>query len=136
MDWWMQGGVGMYVVLLMDVLAGGASLLALGLAIGAWFYRPLRLPAKILSILAIVLCIVPLVTGTASAAWSRHQVDEAIAGADPEQREIIRQVGYQEASAATTFGGGSTCCVLLPAILAAVIALAIPKTLAPDEDDR
>jgi hypothetical protein len=134
MAWWAGGGVGMYVVLAVCVLVGGASGLAVILSIVAWFFRPLRLVAKILGILVVLGCITPLIVGFAAGSYGRYRVDTILEMPDiePEQREAIRRAGYAEAQAPAMFGGASTCLLLIPASLAALIALAIPK---PQQDE-
>ncbi|MEZ4236973.1 MAG: hypothetical protein R3F59_12635 [Myxococcota bacterium] len=132
MAWFAEGGVGMYLVLASGVLVGIGGGLALIVAIAGWFFRPLRVVARLGAILMIVACILPMVVGVIGSTMARNNVRRAVELADPAQRELIIAVGNREASLPTMFGAGTSCCVLLPTVLASIVALTIP---APSDDE-
>lgn len=136
MAWFAAGGVGMYVVLASGLLVGLGGGLALLIAIAGWVFRPLRIVARMGGALAVFACVLPMVVGVGASAYARYQVRQALEVVDSDQREVIAAAGYAEAKIPTVFGSGLACVVLMPAALAAIVALAIPRPAGTDDDDR
>jgi hypothetical protein len=89
-----------FAVLGLTVLAFLAGMIALGVAI----FRP-RVGVVLGAVALGVSCSVPAM-GVGGTTIGRGVVDEAVSGGSiaPDQRERIRQVGYQEAAQCTTLG--------------------------------
>jgi heme exporter protein D len=135
MQWFAMGGVGMYVILASGVVIGLGGGLALLIAIAGWFFRPLRILARLGAALAIAACVLPMVVGVGASAMGRARMREAVEHAAPEHREAILAQGNAEASIPTVFGGGMSCLLLIPAGLAALVALPIPAPRRDDDED-
>lgn len=135
MAWFQSGGIGMWVVLAATVLVGCGGGLAFLLAIVGWFVRQLRVVARMAGALAVFACVLPMVVGVAASAYGRYVVQQALPFVEPEQRDEVAAVGFAEAKVPTVFGSGMSCLVLMPAALAAVVALAIPAPRRPEDDE-
>ncbi|MEQ1504438.1 MAG: hypothetical protein ABMB14_19510 [Myxococcota bacterium] len=132
--WFQMGGMSMYVILATGALVGCGAGLAFLIAVVAWFVRPLRIVARLGGILAIFACLLPMIFGVIGSTIARANVNSALEGVDPELKGAVAAQGYAEAKVPTVFGGVTSCLVLMPAALAALVALSVPKPPDPDEE--
>lgn len=118
--WWMEGGVWMWAVLAADL--GVALLLAVlfVVAIASAVTRKFGGVARIAAILGLLATLTPLCAGAIGREFGRSNVDQAVTYAAPEQQEIIRTVGYAEASVPFQFGLGSVCALFGGALVVAI----------------
>ena len=73
--------------------------------------------ARILAVAIGFCALLPGIFGAAGYAYSLHQVDAALALADPAQKQMLLQMGQSEAAANLWFGGGSLLCTVPVALL-------------------
>ena len=135
MAWFIEGGLGNYLVLGSAVVVGLGCGIAFLFAVVGWFFRPLRVVARIVGALAIFACVLPMIFGVGASFYARSQLAGIVEGVEPEQRQAIIAHGQRLASIPTTFGGALTCLLLMPAGFSALIALTIPAPPSDDDDD-
>jgi ABC-type methionine transport system permease subunit len=135
MQWWAEGGFFMYVVLAAAALIGVGVGLSFVSAVVAWFWRPLRTAARLIGILGVFATVTPLVVGMVGWFYNRSVVDAALMNVDPANVEQIRAVGYAEARHPMDLGSALTCVLLVPAALAAMVALTVPAPKRDDDDE-
>lgn len=126
-----EGGWPMWVVLAVDLCAGGLVPLAVVVTLVARFTNKGRTVALVLGVLALVSAIVPMCAGVGGYYLGMSYVEEAVANVDPEYKQQLLLAGRAEASNNLTFGIGSGCCLLVPAILA--LLLIPPKPVVYDD---
>ena len=127
MAWWYAGGAPMYVVLASAGLVGLLVVASLAAAIGAWFAPALRTVARVIGIGAVFATILPLLVGLVGWWYDRSIVDAAVRAVDPSQAQLIRLAGYSEARHPMDLGSGLTCALLVPAAIAGLVALTVPR---------
>lgn len=135
MQWWIEGGPWMYVILtvLTACLVGGA--VSVALALGAFLAPVLKVVSRVLALLVALGALMPSCAGLVGWQAGRYRVDQALEFADPEHRAIIEEVGYAEARRPMEFGLGSSLCAVLPPALALVLSLAVPGRKSEEDDD-
>jgi hypothetical protein len=119
-----EGGVFMYVVLAVGILAGFAAVMAL---IAALTQRT-RQPALVIGIVAMVLGLLIPVTGGVGYALAMRNAFAAVASVDPSMRAAMLAQGISEAMNLIVF---SALCAALPMLLSfvAVVRAALrPKS--------
>jgi hypothetical protein len=126
-----EGGWPMYVILLVDICASLFVPLALIVTLVARFTGKGRTVALVLGTLAVIVAIVPMCAGAGGYFLGMSYVEEAVAHADPEYKQVLMNAGEAEASNNLTFGFGSGCCLLLPAVFA--LLLVPPKPVVYDD---
>ena len=109
-----EGGFAMYFIACIGALGHLMAIAALASMVAKRRAMPLGMGAATLLFAVTTMCL-----GVGGYLWGMRQVDEAIAFADPEQREALYAQGQAEASNNLTFGG---CAFLFP-LLAGVVAI-------------
>jgi hypothetical protein len=105
-NFWNEGGMVMFPVLLLWLAAEGSGVAAL-------ITRNLGL-----AMVAIVLASLPLTAGVLGRAYNRSVVDQAIAHVNPADVERVREAGYAESDRPLQFGGLATVITLPLAFIA------------------
>lgn len=90
---WLEGGIAMYPVLALGLVAEGLGAAALLTRKSA------------LALAALGFSMLPLCLGVIGQAVGRQTVDQAIGMANPDDRELIRDAGYKEAARPLQLGG-------------------------------
>lgn len=117
MQLFVECGWAAWLVLLLTLAALTLSIVALVLGIVR------ARAARLVSVLAVAAALLPAGTGALGTFWGRHQVDYALAGAHPDQRETIREQGYAEAAQCTKLGMGGAVAPLALAVAALLVVV-------------
>jgi hypothetical protein len=129
--WWMEGGVWMWVVLMLALVAlpvaAGAGMLAL---VGRFRGGAALTGGRVVAVLALGLALTPGCAGVAGWLHGRSIVDSVLPLADPDQREILREVGYAEARRPLELAGLTA--VPLFGLACVALLLALPPTRNPE----
>ena len=125
--WWMEGGVFMWVVLFLSFVVFPLIGIPVVLAfVGRMRGGNLLKVARLFALGAVLLALIPTVTGLVGWLYGRSRVDSALEHVDPEHREMIEEVGYAEARRPVELGCGLTVPLFLLAFVA--LAVAMPPT--------
>ncbi len=119
-----EGGPTMWAILLLDTIGAGLVFLALFLAVFSRATGKGKKGSKILAVLVILGCFLPLCCGLAGYAHGSWQLQQAVEFADPSMMQELMAHGEELAGKPLKFGAGSSLCCVLPAFLALFVLTA------------
>ena len=122
-----EGGPGMLGVLFGDCACGGVWIPVLVLAMVLRRGSGRRM-IQFFAGGCLLAALIPAAVGTL-AWWTNHRkVEQAVAFADPEQRELLREVGNAEARLPLEFGGPSSVALALAYLLPLALSFRAEKS--------
>lgn len=123
MSYFQEGGTAMWAVLGLDIIGVGMLVFAMVLAFGARAVPPVQWPARIINFVILMGALMPGLVGAGGWLYGRYLTDQALATADPTQRDAMMAAGYAMATYPLIFGLISTLALGLFALIPFVITI-------------
>lgn len=122
-----EGGPTMWAILLLDLIGAVVVFVALALAVFSRATGKGKKGSKVVAVLAILGCFLPLCCGLTGYAYGNYQLQQALQYADPELMQEMMAHGEALAGIPLKYGACSSLCCVLPAFLALFILTAGEK---------
>ena len=119
-----EGGPMMYAILALDLFGAMAVFTALALAVFSRATGKGKKATKVVAVLAILGCFLPLCCGLTGYAYGQFQLSQALQYADADSLEALQAMGERMAGIPLKYGACSSLCCVLPAFLALFVLTA------------